>query len=227
MLRAKQFKNVHHGEECIIVGNGPSLKNTDLEKLQEKYTLIFLNKAYLIKKLKPAIKLKYLVAINEHVISQSRKEMIDNSDYVFLPLSKMRLSEWLNSKVIGLNTKLVRAIFSTNINKSIRVGSTVTYSAIQIAFYMGFKKIYLVGVDHNFVQSGPENKLSILNENDVNHFDPTYFKGMKWQNADLEMSEHYYSFAKTILERKGIAITDLTIAGKLNVFEKDNVDKYY
>ena len=35
----KQLKNIHVGERCFIIGNGPSLKKTDLSKLKDEYTI--------------------------------------------------------------------------------------------------------------------------------------------------------------------------------------------
>ena len=33
------YKDAHLGERCFIIGNGPSLKKTDLSKLRGEYTL--------------------------------------------------------------------------------------------------------------------------------------------------------------------------------------------
>ena len=43
-----------------------------------------------------------------------------------------------------------QAPFSHNVYKYLAQGFTVTYGAIQIAKYMGFSKIYLLGIDHNY-----------------------------------------------------------------------------
>ena len=36
--KIKEFKNRHLGEKCFIIGNGPSLKVEDLDKLQNQIT---------------------------------------------------------------------------------------------------------------------------------------------------------------------------------------------
>ena len=36
--KLKQFHNIHTGERCFIIGNGPSLKIADLEKIKNEYT---------------------------------------------------------------------------------------------------------------------------------------------------------------------------------------------
>ena len=42
--------------------------------------------------------------------------------------------------------------FSKHPHFRIWEGGTVTYVAIQLARFMGFSKIILIGVDHNFIQ---------------------------------------------------------------------------
>ena len=32
------FKDIHRGERCFIIGNGPSLKKTDLSRLRHEFT---------------------------------------------------------------------------------------------------------------------------------------------------------------------------------------------
>ena len=40
------LRNRHKGERCVIIGNGPSLKQTDLSKLRDVYT-VGMNRFYL------------------------------------------------------------------------------------------------------------------------------------------------------------------------------------
>ena len=79
-------------------------------------------------------------------------------------------------------------------------GATVTYVALQLAYHMGFEKVILIGVDHNFVTKGDANKTITSQGDDPNHFAPNYFgKGFKWQLPDLETSERAYRMAKSCL----------------------------
>ena len=97
-------------------------------------------------------------------------------------------------------------------------------AALQIAFFMGFKEVFLIGVDHNFKDTGipnivKERKSSV----DHNHFHPDYFpKGSRWQLPDLPRSEMAYYLAKNAFENDGRIIRDATVDGKLEVFPKVN-----
>jgi hypothetical protein len=100
-------------------------------------------------------------------------------------------------------------------------GATVTFVALQLAYYMGFKEIYLVGVDHKFTSNGEPHQVITSLENDMNHFSPNYFgPGFRWQLPDLEASEYAYELAKKQFEKNYRKIMDATIDGNLNVFPK-------
>jgi hypothetical protein len=98
---------------------------------------------------------------------------------------------------------------------------TVTYVAIQLAYYMGFSKIILIGVDHSFNTKGAANMTVISKGKDLNHFTPDYFKeGCRWQLPDLQTSELGYGLAKKVFEEDDRKIVDATLGGKLEVFPK-------
>ncbi len=98
----------------------------------------------------------------------------------------------------------------------------MTYTAMQIAYYLGFQRIILVGVDHSFKTTKGEPGSPVVSQgDDPNHFDPQYFgKGFRWLLPDLEMSELAYRIAKYQFERANREIVDATIGGKLQVFRK-------
>jgi hypothetical protein len=100
-------------------------------------------------------------------------------------------------------------------------GATVTFVAMQLAYYIGFSKVILIGVDHSFKTKGDPHKKVVSVGSDPNHFDPNYFgKGFKWNLPDLETSEYAYSLAKKAFGEDGREIVDATVGGKLKVFKK-------
>src|SRR5512139_2649265 len=46
-LRMAEYYNIHRGERCFIIGNGPSLNDTDLSKLKDEFTF-GMNRIYLL-----------------------------------------------------------------------------------------------------------------------------------------------------------------------------------
>lgn len=221
--KLSRFQNIHDGEDCFIIGNGPSLNKTDLTKLNGKY-IFGLNKIYLIFETQ-AVDLSYIAAINELVIKQSAKQYSEMNVPVFLKQSAAVKHNICSENII--QTKMSRSSFNFNSSMvdEFSEGYTVTYYALQLAYAMGFKNVFLVGVDHSFKQFGLPNETQKMMGDDPNHFHPEYFKGHEWQLADLEGSELAYRTAKFYFKRNNRQIFDTTINGKLNVFPKLNFNE--
>lgn len=214
--RLRRFKDKHKGEDCFIIGNGPSLNKMDLEPLKDYHTF-GLNKIYLMFE-KVDLNLSYLVSVNELVIEQSQRQFKEMYCPTFLAYEHSRN---VKAKHIFKIKGGERWSFSRDITTPITYGNTVTYVAMQLAYYMGFENIFLIGVDHSFKQAkGKENQMEVMEGEDENHFHPDYFKGMKWHLADLDGSEVSYTIARFVFERFRGKIWDATKGGKLEIFTK-------
>jgi hypothetical protein len=216
--RLEKFKDIHKGKDCFLIGNGPSLNKMELHLLNNYYT-IGLNKIFLLFD-KTNLKIDYHVCVNRYVIEQCAREFLEMKCPSFISFKNRDVLLSGSEKVYFLGDVHSKLKFFEDITAGISQGSTVTYAAMQIAFYLGFSRVFLIGVDHNFVQKGNPHKVEILKGDDNNHFDPNYFKGMKWQLPDLEGSENAYRLAKKHFEKDKRLILDATIGGKLNVFTK-------
>ncbi len=217
--RLRGFRDRHRGERCFIIGNGPSLNNIDLSPLRNEITF-GLNRIYL---LFPSLGFSttYYVSVNRLVIEQCAHEIEG------LPMPKFiswhaRGAIRFASDVIFVRDPCDGTVgFSRNPGSWIWEGTTVTYVAMQLAYYLGFHQVILIGVDHNFVTQGEPNTVVTSTGTDSNHFDPSYFgKAFRWQLPDLETSELAYRIAKYQFERASREIVDATIDGKLQVFRK-------
>ena len=71
MARLAEFKDIHKGKRAIIIGNGPSLKQTDLTKLKEEFTF-GLNRIYLLTQFFGAVPGELLDAARSLVLSHLR-----------------------------------------------------------------------------------------------------------------------------------------------------------
>jgi hypothetical protein len=215
----EKFRNIHQDEDCFIIGNGPSLNNTDLNLLKD-YHVIGLNKINLIFE-KYELKLSYHICVNSEVIEQITDKIETNVFECpsFISYTRSKGKNFTNKNVFRLFSN-DDSFFGRDITKPIREGYTVTFVAMQVAFFMGFKNIYLLGVDHNFQQKGSPNELQKLTTDDINHFHPDYFKGQNWHLADLDGSELSYSIAKYEYNINNRNIMDCTVNGKLKIFKK-------
>ena len=216
-LRA--YVNKHHGQRCFVLGNGPSLRNTDLSWLKGEFTF-GMNRIYLLFG-EMGFSTTYYVAVNTLVIEQCAEEINGLKMPKFVTWRGRR---WLaqDPGVIFLDTDYAPpATFSRDVTGRVFEGSTVTYVALQLAYHMGFEEVILVGVDHNFTTQGRPNVTVVSEGSDSNHFAPDYFgKGFRWQLPDLDASEQAYRMAKEAFEASGRRVLDATIGGKLTVFPK-------
>lgn len=212
----RKFKNIHKGEDCFIIGNGPSLNKMDLSLLNGHH-LIGMNKIYLIFD-KQHLDLSYHVAVNPFVIEQGIEPIakLNCPSFISYRYSK----DITHPNVYKIFCSSATWNFNRTILDTISEGYTVTFVALQVAYFMGFSRVFLVGVDHNFSQQGTPNSVQTMEGDDPNHFHPDYFKGMNWHLADLEGNETSYMLAKQYFERDGRKIYDATVGGKLQIFPK-------
>src|SRR5512137_3055293 len=71
--KLKQLENVHANQRCFIIGNGPSLRQTDLSHLRGECTF-GLNRIYLLFP-ELGFNTSCLVAVNDLVIEQCASEL--------------------------------------------------------------------------------------------------------------------------------------------------------
>lgn len=213
------YRGLHTGERCFILGNGPSLRRTELSLLRNEVTF-GLNRIYLLFP-ELGFTTTYLVSVNELVLEQCVHEFKDLALPKFIT---WRARRWFadDPQTVFIDTDYTGPeVFSADAGGRLFEGFTVTFVALQLAFYMGFAEVILVGVDHNFETKGQPNSTVTSRGEDPNHFSPDYFgKGFRWQLPDLEGSERAYRMAKAAFERSGRRVLDATIGGKLDVFPK-------
>jgi hypothetical protein len=220
--RLAALKDIHKGKRAFILGNGPSLKQTDTSKLKDEITF-GMNRVYLAF---PdwGFSTTYLCVTNDLVVEQ----FVDDINALSIPKfiawrSHGHFSEQLPVAQLPtfVYTTYTGPRFTNDVRGRVWEGATVTNLALQVAFYMGIEKAILIGVDHNFTSKGDANKKVVSEGDDPNHFMPNYFgKGIRWQLPDLDTSEIGYVFAREAYRQAGREVVDATVGGKLTVFPK-------
>ena len=213
-----KFHNLHLGQTGIIIGNGPSLRRVPRSFLNH-YPTFGSNRCYLPSGYIP----DYYVVVNNLLIEQYHKEIAAiHSREKFV---KAQFAYLIHDSIPVRSVH--EHIFSTNPAQGIYEGYTVTYAAMQLAYWMGFSTILLVGCDHNYNQDGRPNQTQKMTGDDPNHFSPDYFKGGFWNLADIQRMTEAYEMAKCAFELAGRKIVNLTEGTRLDVFEKASIEDYY
>jgi hypothetical protein len=223
--KLNSLRNSHLGEQCVIIGNGPSLRETDLLKLKNVFT-IGMNRFYLAFP-ELGFTTSCLLSVNNLVIEQCAEDLRALSIPTFVA---WRGRKWINpaANLHYLYTSYLLPGFNSNAAGRLWEGATVTFVAMQLAYFMGFKQVVLIGVDHSFTSKGTPNSTVVSTGDDLNHFNPAYFgKGFRWQLPDLETSELAYRMARNAYIKDGREILDATVGGKLTVFPKVRYDSLF
>lgn len=175
------FKDLHKGKTAVIVGSGPSLNNVDLSLL-ENVTTIGLNRSYL----KEGLRLDYLVCVNNTMLEEVGEDIVSQpAKAIFIPNYFEKL--WRNN-VYGLSFDW-DVKFGFDLEKPIYQGHSVLFVALQLAYYMGFTNVILVGCDARYpdaVDMLPDQQRSIT-AGSQSHFTSEYWEGMtKWEAPNSE-----------------------------------------
>jgi hypothetical protein len=195
----------------------------DLDLLQDEYT-ISSNRAYLLYE-KWGFSPNYYVCINELILEQFSQDITKLNITKFVNSNRIDLfsKNLTNYDLLSLELKLnLRDKFEKDITKPISSGGTVTFACLQLAYFMGFDKVILIGMDHYYYENGIPNTIEKRKDKqDKSHAHPNYFpNGTKWQLPDLHRSELAYMKARQVFDKSGRSIVDATVDGKCNIFEK-------
>jgi len=198
---------------CLIIGNGPSLADVPNEFLERFFTFGS-NRVYL--KFTPDV----YACVNPLVTRQYRTE-----------ISELKCEKYIDAATADLIPDcykihdLRRPEFSTHPG-FYGAGYTVTSVLLQIAYWYGYKRIGLIGVDHRYTFEGKPNQELTAGEVDPNHFDSSYFSNVQWNAPDLKKSEIAYRLAREAFENIGGRVVNLSPKSALDVFKRGDWHKW-
>ena len=209
----KCIKGSYNDKRCFIIGNGPSLKKEDLERLKGEITFASHGIYFIFDKTdwRPT----YYCAQDCKLINDRISEIEEYCKDIPKFFGVVKDFHYPNfSKddtiIVLLNEPFVDGYpkFSNDATNGFYEGMTVTYFNIQLAIYMGFKEIYLLGVDHSYTP-GRE------------HFSD---KDLITNTPQLDKTTFSYKKAKQVCENYNIIIKNATRGGQLEVFDRVNFD---
>lgn len=222
-LELYKLKQIYSGKRCFIVATGPSLRLSDIEMLKDEITFGMNSICNIFDKTdwRPTfygIQDKFVYANMEDTIKKSLKDMkmvfvSDELDSIYdIPNSCVRFpfnpAYHLYDQQIGK----FYCKFSPDAYSIVYDGYSITYSLIQIAIYMGFKEIYLLGTDCNY------------KKNAKNHFvESGHYDKREYLNHDKMITG--YQKLKEYADKQGIKIVNCTRGGMLEIFQRKTIEE--
>lgn len=232
-IKIKALKNKHKGQRCFIVGSGPSLKVDDLYKLKDEVTFAC-NKIYLAfgdTSWRPTY-----YSVYDVLVAENNRSEIDALNLVKIfgqsvkPYFDKNSAIWIRELGQPQVNGEYHCRFSTNCLKGANGGWTVIYLQMQLAFYMGIREIYLVGVDFSFdipktIGETCASGEVLKHQGEINHFHPEYRKPNEtWTMPLLELQHRAFTEAKIEIEKRGGKIFNASRKTALDVFPVVNFD---
>ena len=217
--RLRKYRNIYNGGRCFVIGNGPSLTYDDLRKLQGETTFACNSLIRLFDEIpfKPT-----------YYFAQDNRIILDNKEYIEkLDTTRFVKSHYASRYHIPGVTYYKMLFpknpigFSRDIASVVYSGQTVTYSMIQFAAYMGFKDIYLIGVDCNYSKDN-----STISAD--SYFDKRLFNsGRQYAAPEVDTNLLAFARAKEVCDKEGIHIYNATRGGKLEIFPRADFDALF
>lgn len=234
-----KLKDIHNGKRCFIIGNGPSLTAKDLEMITKEYSFAS-NRIYLMYE-KTSWRPTYYMC-QDRQLMQTLYEYYSTCEeqvllgYPALYYYNIHLDQaiYYLTDFRDANRIVDRIGFSENADDCVIDGGSVTYSAIQMAVYMGFKEIYLLGVDHNFSHTLDKNRRIIEHKDvKVDYFDDRYKdafkrfeeKGKIYAAPDKGLMDLGFDAAERYTSKHDIKIFNATRGGKLETYPRIDLDE--
>lgn len=147
------LKDSHKGKRCFVVGSSPSLNMVDLTKLNNEFVFT-VNRGYMLKE-KGLLHTKFHVVSDRYTFKDSNTNvelLTDFTDNLFcyagMECPVFNINTFYFDYVLAQLNK--ETVFQTDLLKPLIAYQSVIHFAIQIACYLGFSKIYLLGVDLDF-----------------------------------------------------------------------------
>ncbi len=218
----ERFKNLHQGKRCFIVATGPSLLTEDLDKLYEHNEICMsmngIFAAFDKTRWRPdyylAGDVSAIIRWNQEITSKIVSEVfIADMNWIW---DKEEVNETMHKWHIFrdmVNGKV--PLFSDDFARGTYSGWTITYDgALQLAVYMGFSEIYLLGVDCNYKKNSQSNYFFKQDQKDtMNHCE-----------NDMILA---YRAAEQYARVHGIRIYNATRGGMLEEFERVDFDSLF
>ena len=230
-----EYKNKYAGWRCFFIGNGPSLRAEDLTLLHRNGEITFaFNRIYNIFDDTPW-RPDFYISQDEKMLSGCA-ETVDGLD---LPVKLVPIQlKWYHDIQIhdGLYFNIThqevedpgRFHFSDDAAHELFNSSTGMYTAAQLAVYMGFREIFLIGVDHHFRVSQNNRGEIVVDDSVKDYFTDRYNEDKaKLYIPNTEKSTLTYVAMKIHCEKRGVRVCNATRGGKLEVFPRVDFDSLF
>ena len=232
----RSLRNKYKGAACFVIGNGPSLLPEDLDKLSDAGMICFgVNRIYHIFQY-TTWRPTYYLCLDSYLAAAEIESIRHAGDFPkFINYDTHRLGRKKEDQIYYMCShrkfpinpmKNTAKMLSNDPAIYTQKMATIVSNAIELAVYMGFSTIYLLGVDNNYTLKQVNGK--VYKDPNVKE---SYFKGMKVSNSkvpsvqNVEYMNSTFEICKEFADEHYVKIYNATRGGKLEMFERVDFDK--
>lgn len=255
--RLGDFAGWQRGRRAFVIGNGPSLKGTDLSKLAGELTFVSNGFFHYFDRIawRPSV----YSCIDSVVLPSLAGDLVKVTNECpetrfFFPSSieddDLFAVRWWTRSLVSPAPNVAffdesegpetgAAGYGRGIGRHLVRPATVTLTLLQLAVLMGCEPIYLIGCDNAY--SIPENailtraarpgavtRIVLPDDSDPNHFDPSYFgTGKPWHIPNTEKMTWDYRRFRAEVDPAGRRIFNATTGGLLEEFPRVSFDSLF
>ena len=191
MKDIKDFKHIHEGKRLFILASGPSLSSIDVSRLERKIVM-GMNRSFL------TFPQTHYHCVMDHRLFELYEKELRETRYLIT----------LQGRPWGIPLELLGSEgFSWDLEKGVYSGYTISFMALQMAVYMGFKEIFFLGLD-------------LKHEGPKTHFFGTDFHSQKHETTEFPKMEKMLTHAADVLRDSDVQVFNCSPVSTLTCFPK-------
>ena len=225
-------KDKYKGQTCFIFGNGPSLRDFEFEKIKQ-FKTFGTNGIYL--KYIP----NFFVTISREFYVNHLDSIQDlNCERKFIGNNLKESFPMFEGSILNCSWNIYGSLFcfhfpvplrfSKNCDRVVFLGGSVLFVCLQLAYFMGFQRVILAGVDHRFGFDRSQAKYGgrriFVNGGDKIHFDPKYNPEGHSMHCDMIATERSFQLALDAFTKDKREIWNVTPDTGLDIIPCANLD---
>lgn len=221
--KLRQFKDIHKGKRLFVVATGPSLTLDDVNILKGEicFSMNSIYKVFDKTDWRPEYFAIYDQRVYKLLNEDLKKQELNcafcpsiNTDWQKAFVHKTPVN-WDWKYIFQKYASIIRHGFSSDITKRLYPGTNVVYVIFQIAFYMGFSEIYILGADCTMA---PGNHCKAVE----------YGNNAEKKQETIVPNDHViadYATIKEEAEKRGVNVYNATRGGALELFPRVNLEQ--
>jgi hypothetical protein len=219
-----RWQNRHAGETAWLIGNGPSVRVEDLDRLGSAITFAF-NRFHLshdMTRLRPT----YTVSGDKQMIEDFGQDIVDRSGGTVF-LAHDRVPDLVGDYVWLRQLSVAPPLFSLNPDRAVAPGGSSLFVALQLGYFMGIRRFYVYGADFRFTFRTHKRSRDAYRavSGDDNHFIRNYREGRAWCPPSFRQIASSFFAARVLMESENGFIRNATRGGALEIFPRLDFDE--